>query len=115
MLYLALITHDFPKKLTWTMLFIEITIFSILNTIPHSLIAYNRKLDVGKATGVSLIFYIVVYLVLQSGGFFTYIFSEEYEHSSEINSDIPSDISSESSEYSHKRKHTRIKDIFNMD
>jgi uncharacterized membrane protein YhaH (DUF805 family) len=74
MIYLAIITHDFPKRMLWTILLTELAVFSILNTIPQSIIAYNRGTNVAFATFLSLLFYIVVYVILQSGGFFTHIF-----------------------------------------
>jgi len=74
MLYLAVIVHDFPESIIWKPLLIELAIFSVLNTIPQSVIAYNRHSDVVFASVASLIFYTVAYFILQSGGFFTHIF-----------------------------------------
>lgn len=74
MIYLSIITHDFPKRMLWTILLTELAVFSIFNTIPKSIIAYNRGANVVYATFISIIFYIVVYITLQSGGFFTHIY-----------------------------------------
>lgn len=72
MIYLSIITYDFPKSMIWNILLIEISVFSILNTIPQSIISYNRGGNITYATSLSLIFYIGLYLILQSGGFFTH-------------------------------------------
>jgi hypothetical protein len=80
MIYLAIITHDFPKKMGWSVLLTELTVFSILNTIPQVFIAYNRGSNIVIPTFVSLTFYIAVYVIFQSGGFFSHIFGDEFNN-----------------------------------
>ena len=81
--YLAKVTHDWPVSLTQKDITIEILIFTILNTIPQIIIAINRNPsfdNIAKRLILSIIYYAPIYLMLQSGGFFTNIFSNTTEN-----------------------------------
>jgi hypothetical protein len=58
----------------WTILLTELAVFSIFNTIPKSIIAYNRGANVVSSTFLLILFYSIVYITLQSGGFFTHMY-----------------------------------------
>jgi hypothetical protein len=88
--YLAYSIHDWPTYLRNKDIIIEIAIFTILNTIPQIIISSNRNssLDnVAKRLIVSVVYYALMYGILQSGGFFTNIFSNttDRENLEELN------------------------------
>jgi hypothetical protein len=100
--YLAYITHDWPTYLTKKDIWIEIIIFTVLNTIPQIVITSNRNssLDnIGIKIILSVIYYAIIYLILQSGGFFTNLFSNtaDKDINEVVNFSEISDLSTSSS------------------
>ena len=84
--YFAYYTRDWPTYLTKKDIWIEIIIFTVLNTIPQIIITSNRNLtvdNIGVKIIISVIYYVLIYLMLQSGGFFTKLFSNT--NNSDIN------------------------------
>jgi len=76
--YFAYYARDWPTYLTKKDIWIEIIIFTVLNIIPQIIITSNRNLtvdNIGIKIIISVIYYVLIYLMLQSGGFFTQLFS----------------------------------------
>lgn len=86
MVSLSYITYDWPTYLTKKDITIEIIIFTVLNIIPQIIIISNRNSSIDSISGkiiLSVIYYVLIYLILQSGGFFTKLFSNT--NNSDIN------------------------------
>jgi hypothetical protein len=82
--YLAYLEYDFKifknsDKFNWVLFVVEMTIFSYFNTLPQVLITRNRNANMTFSFFTTYAMFMIAYLVLQSGGFFTHLFSEHGE------------------------------------
>jgi len=100
--YLAYLEYDFKifknsDKFNWFLFVVEMAVFSYFNTLPQVLITRNRHSNMPFSFFTTYAMFMIVYIVLQSGGFFTNLFSEHGEPnvldspepSSELSSSIP--------------------------
>jgi len=83
--YLSYVENDFKifsnnkDNFNWFLFSTEMIIFAYFNSLPQVLITRNRNGNMGFSFFTTFIMFIIVYIVLQSGGFFTNVFSENIE------------------------------------